>query len=241
MRSFKVKMSRYILAIGILFMVLTDVYGQSDSSINKDSSAIGEEFVIPPLDSLYVWAEMNSPQLRQQEALIAKTAADTKRVRKHWMDAIKVAGDYRSGNYGNSVINQVQTGYSIGPYVSFSFYELASNKDLVNVYKAEEAVAKAKLAQASLELMRQVTILYNELQMEKRILIIRSNAVHAAYVHQIMAETEFRQGSIAIGELSRVTEIHAKAQTDLELSINSLRSNYALLQMLCGRDFNTIN
>jgi hypothetical protein len=49
-----------------------------------------------------------------------------------------------------------------------------------------------------------------------------------------MAEKEFSEGSVEIGELSRVVEIYTKAQVDYELVINDLKNYYMELEQLVG-------
>jgi len=231
MKMFKLKTCLVFVSVLLFFQGTA----QNDSSSYIMSK--NDELVIPPLDSLYKWAALNSALVKQQEALMEKTNADTRRVKKQWMNAIKFGGNLRAGNYGNNIINQVETGYSYGPYITFSLYEIASNKNLVDVFKAEEKVAAFKKDQALFDLNRYVTILYNNLQTQKNILKIRSEALNTAYVHVKMAEKEFSEGAISLAELSRVTEIYSRSQTDTELTINDLRTYYMQLEQICGKSF----
>ena len=233
-------MKMFNFKTGLLLIVVLFFF---EASAQVDSSSLRtnktDELSMPPLDSLYKWAELNSALIKQQEALMEKTNADTRRVKKQWMNAIKFSGNIRAGNYGNNIINQVETGYSYGPFVTFSLYEIASNKNLVDVFKAEEKVAGYKRDQALFDLNRYVTILYNNLNAQKNILKIRSEALNTAFVHVKMAEKEFSEGAISLGELSRVTEIYTKTQTDIELTINDLKTYYMQLEQICGKTFQT--
>ncbi len=220
-----------ILSIGI-------AQGQSNDVQAIMSPATGNSLFIPRLDSLYQWAEETSASLKIQDALIEKTGADTKRIKKQWLDAFKFNANMRGGSYGNAVVNQVETGYSFGPSVTFSFYELASRKHLVDVYRAEEKVAGYKKEEAMFELRKWVAILYTNICTQKNILKIKSDALNAAYMHVKMTEKQFNQGAVELGELSRVEEIYTKAQTEQELTINDLRNYYMQLEQLCGRSFN---
>ena len=89
------------------------------------------------------------------------------------------------------------------------------------------------------ELRKIVTILHNNIYAQKAILKIRSEAMNAAYVHVKMAEKEFNEGAVSIGEISRVWEIYSKAQADLEFTLNDLRNYYMQLEQFCGKSFNT--
>lgn len=220
-----------------LFLPLTSSAQRDSLSTNAQAAPV-DELIFPPLDSLFKWSEENSASLRMQDALIEKTSADTRRVKKQWLDAFKLSASLKSGSYGNAVINQVETGYSYGPGISFSLYEIASRRNLVDVYKSEEKIANAKKEEAQFELRRIVTLLHNNARTQKNILKIKSDAANAAFVHEKMAEKEFQQGAITLGELSRVSEIYTKAQTELELTINDLKNYYMQLEQICGRSFN---
>lgn len=228
---------RSILLI-VQVLLVSAVLAQTNPAIPSVSASKIPVLNVPPIDTLYSWAEQNSPSIKIQDALIEKTDADTRRVKKQWLDAFKFGANIKTGSYGNDVINQVETGYSYGPYVSFSLYEIVGHHNLVDVYRAEGKVATFKKDQSVLELRRIVWSLYNDIQLHKSILEIRSEAVNSAFVHVKMAEKEFSEGAIALGELSRVTEIYTKAQTDLVLTINDLRSSYMQLEHLCGKSLN---
>ena len=222
-----------------IYLLPAQTTSANENDKNKNQkNEIKDELVLPPLDTLFEWAVINSSTLKIQDALIEKTNSDTKRVKKQWLDAFKVNANIRSGSYGNTVVNQIETGYSYGPSISFSLFEILSHQNLVNVYKAEEKIAFYKKKEVAFELRKIITILYNNVITQQKILRIKSDAVNSAYVHVKMADKEFNQGSIALGELSRVTEIYTKAQTELELTINDLKNYYMELEQFCGRTFN---
>lgn len=206
-----------------------------------DTAGDSASLYLPPIDTLFAWAAMHSPALKQQDALIEKSEADTRRVEKQWLDAIKISANYQSGSYGNTVIDQVNTGYNFGPYISFSLYDIFSNKDLVHVYKAEEQVAVYKKEETSLELRKVIIVYYNNVLSQQDILKIRSEGLNDAYLHFQMAEKEFSEGAIPVSELSRVSEIYTKAQADYAETFNALKTNYMLLEQMCGVTFGNEN
>lgn len=232
-------MKNLLTAILILLASLAEAQNRDEiNSMDTAGPSVNEEMLnIPPIDSLFKWAAANSYQVKQQEALMEKNAADTRRVKKKWMDVVKVNANARAGNYGNSTINQVETGYSFGPFISFSFYELFSQKDLVAVYKAEEKVSSWKKEEILLETNKMIIYFYNQLQSQKEMLKVWNDGLNAAYVHLKMAEKEFNEGAVAIGELSRVTEIYTKAQTDKIRTLSEMKTTYMQLQQICGKNF----
>lgn len=235
-------MKNLVLFILVFFSINLLSQNNANDSISAASfSQIDNELYLPKLDSIYKWAEQYSFSIKQQEALMEKTASDSKRIKKQWLNGIKISGNARSGNYGNSVINQVETGYSYGPAISFSLYEIASQKDLVKVYKAEEKVAYFKREEVAFEIRKIVSILYNNTLSKKNILKIKYEALNACLVHVQLAEKEFNHGAITLGEVSRVTEIYTKAQTEVEVTLNELTNYYMQLEQFCDRSFNTLN
>ncbi|MDX2003146.1 MAG: TolC family protein [Chitinophagales bacterium] len=226
--------SLYIALLLTLFIgfFAENARAESGLSATQDSTI---DLRLPPLDTVINWAEKNSPILRGQDALLEKTTQDVQRIKKLWLDAFKVSTSYQAGNYGNEVVNQLQTGFAGGLSMSFSLYQMMGLKNQVQVYNAEKMVAAFKREELSMDLRKLVILLYNNVQAQKNILKIRSEASYAAYAHLKMAEKEFNEGSIMIGELSRVTEIYTKAQVDYEIAVNDLKANYMQLELIVGR------
>ena len=223
-----------------LFMSLVSLSGLA-SPVDSLSRSIEDStltIALPPLDSLFKWAEKNSPLIHEQMALIEKTDEDTRRIQKIWMDAIKFSANAQDGNFGDPVANKLTLGYSSGMSISFSLYQLASYRNLVKVYKSEEKVARYKRDQTEFDTRKMVIILYNNIIGQRNILKIRSDGAQASYTHMKMAEREFREGTVAVGELSRVTEIYTKAQVDYEVGLNDLRNYYMELEQMIGRPLN---
>ena len=189
---------------------------------------------LPPLDTLIAWAQIHSPLLKQQEALIEKNTADTKRVKKLLWDAVKLNSGIQYGNYGDPTINKLSTGYSSGASIQFSLFQLLSYKNNVQVYNAEKKVSVFKREEVAQDVAQLVTLLYNNTQGQKAILKIRSEGSYSAFSHMKMAEKEFNEGSVEVGELSRVTEIYTKAQVDYAQCLNDLKNDYMQLEILIG-------
>jgi outer membrane protein TolC len=198
----------------------------------------GNDITLPPLDTLYEWARLLSPTLKEQDALIEKTIQDEKRIKKILLDPFKLNANLQYGNYGDPLINALETGYSAGASVQFSLYQIFGYKNQVKLYAAEKKVAQYKKDELNMDLKKIVTILYNDIMSQKNILKIHSDATYAAYAHVKMAEKEFSEGSVAIGELSRVSEIYTKAQVEYEQSINDLKNYYMELEQLVGQPLN---
>ena len=110
---------------------------------------------------------------------------------------------------------------------------------MVKVYNGEKSVSMFKKDEVEMDIAELVTQLYNNVQGQKAILKIRSEGNYSAYSHMKMAEKEFNEGSVEVGELSRVTEIYTKAQVDYEQCVNDLKNYYMKLQIIVGVQFDT--
>lgn len=221
-----------IILYVVLLLAGIGCQAQTIDSLNVDKDMT---LTLPPLDTLFKWAEANSPQIHEQLALMEKTDADAKHIKKLWMDAIKFTSTAQDGNFGDPVINKLSFGYSAGLSVSFSLYQVAGFRNLMKVYKAENKVAATKKEQSEFDTRKMVIILYNNIIGQRNILKIRSDATQAAYTHVKMAEKEFKEGTVAVGELSRVTEIYTKSMVDYEVGYNDLKNYYMELELMIGR------
>ena len=232
----------YKISVLFLFFVLTTLSSFSAPLTAADSLEAADfktqTLNIPPLDTLYAWAEEHSFTLKVQDAIIEKTGAETNRVKKQWLDAIKVNANFKSGSYGNTVVNQMETGYSFGPNVTFSLYEIAAHKNMVQSFKADEKMASFKREELRDELHKIINILYTNIQLQSNILRIRSETLNTSFAQLKMAEKGFNQGSIELGEVSRVHEIYSKARVDHQIAIHELKTAYMELEERCGHSFN---
>jgi outer membrane protein TolC len=192
---------------------------------------------LPPLDTLILWAKLHSPLVNEQDALIAKNTADAHRMKKILLDAVKLNSGFQYGNYGDPTVNKLSTGWQSGLSVQFSLYQLFGFKDMVKVYNSEKTVSMYKKDEVEMDIAQLVTQLYNNVHGQKAILKIRSEGNYSAYTHMKMAEKEFNEGSVEVGELSRVTEIYTKAQVDYEQCVNDLKNYYMQLQIIVGVPF----
>lgn len=221
-----------------IIVVFVPLLQTSKGAVNDTIALIARDSAdilpLPPLDTLIVWAEANSPVLKGQDALIEKNTADTKRVKKLLLDAVKLNAGVQYGNYGDPLVNRLETGYNSGINLSFSLYQLFGWKNQVQVYNAEKKVSMFKKDELDMSIKQMITILYNDTRGRKAILKIRSDAAYSAYSHVKMAEKEFTEGSIEVGELSRVTEIYTTALVAYEQVMNDLKNSYMEIELATG-------
>ena len=221
-----------LLTAGLLLFSNESKAQLADSLFNVSDT--GGILPLPPADTLIYWAQSHSPLLKEQDALIEKNTADTKRIKKSLLDLVKLNTGIQYGNYGDPTINKLSTGYSMGASVQFSLFQLFGYKNQVDVYNAEKKVSLFKKDEVAMDIAVLVTQLYNNTQGQKAMLKIRSEGSYSAYSHMKMAEKEFNEGSVEVGELSRVTEIYTKAQADYAQCLNDLKNYYMQLEIIVG-------
>jgi len=221
-----------LLLLAVIICTGTQAQVADSTALTVDTTFAGIQ--LPPLDTLIAWAELNSPMLKQQDALIEKTTSDSKRIKKILLDAIKLNANFQNGNFGDPTANKLLTGYSAGASLQFSLYQLFGYKNQVAVYNAEKKVSQFKREEVQMDLRKLVTMLYNAVLSQNNILKIRSEGTYAAFTHTKMAEKQFAVGGIEVGELSRVTEIYTKAQVEYEVTVNDLKNAYMQLEIMVG-------
>ncbi len=222
-------MKNYLFILTFILLSITSVSTKA-VEIKAESNVIQ----LPTLDSLYKWAEQNNPTINFHNAVIERNIADEGRISKQWTDAIKFSGYMRVGSYGNTVINQVETGYSYGPSISLSLYEIMSHSNQMKVYKGETKAAGYKRDEAILELHKYIRLVYNSIILQQTLLKIKSEALNTSYVHLKLAEKEFNESVITLSELSRVNEIYTKSEIEYEMNVNDLKNAYMELQQVVG-------
>lgn len=223
----------------MLFACFALIDADAQSS-NPTQTANIQTLNLPQLDTLYALAYIHSPAIHMQSAFITKTHEATKQSQKLWLDAFKINANYRQGSYGNSVVNQLEVGYTVGPSVSFSLYQLFGVRNQVKANEAEEQMAYYKREQMYTELRMQINRLYWAIKSQQQILQIKTEAVNTSFSHLKMAEKEFQENQITIGELSRVTEIYNTSRTALEICMNEMKIYYMDLEELVGLKLDNI-
>lgn len=227
----KLKSSFTYLCLLVFLFISSEMKGGTSDSTQSS------ELFLPPLDSLYKWADELNPTVRFHDAVIQRTEEDARRVSKQWLDAIKLSGNLRVGSYGNATVNQVETGYTYGPSISFSLYEILSHGNQLQVYKYEKKAADFKKEEAVLDLHKYIRQIYNTVLLQQTLLKIKSEALNTSYVHLKMAEQEFNKSAITLSELSRVNEIYTKSEIEYEMNVSELKNAYMELQQVVGVNF----
>lgn len=189
---------------------------------------------LPTLDTVLDAVHRQSPSVRYAAATVAKNEAQLDRTRSAWTDNLGVNVGATAGTYGNDLVDQLSVGATVGVSVRLSLYDVLGRRHEARQAEAELAQSRARQAEADEELDLVVIALYRRTELAYRLVGVRSGSMESARTHRAMAEAEFVQGDVAVGELARVDQIAAEAQAAFETARTDYLTAYGQLDRLCG-------
>ncbi|MEM1055221.1 MAG: TolC family protein [Bacteroidota bacterium] len=195
---------------------------------------------LPPLDAVLSAAHRQSPAIRYADATVAKNAAYLDRTRSAWTDNFGINVGATAGSYGNELVDQLAVGATVGVNVRVSLYDVLGRRHEARQAEAQLAQAEARRAEADEELDLVVIALYRKTELAYRLVGVRSGGMESARTHRLMAEAEFVQGDVAVGELARVDQIAAEAQAAYETARTDYLTAYGQLDRLAGGALSTL-
>lgn len=189
---------------------------------------------LPALDQVLAAVRAASPALRYADATVAKNEAQLGRVRRAWTDNLGLDFGGTAGTYGDDLVDRLAVGATVGVRVRVSLYDALGRRYEARQAAAELAQAQARRAEADEELDLVAVALYRKTELAYRLVGIRSGGLESARTHRAMAEAEFVQGDVSVGELARVDQIAAEAAAAYETARADYLTAYGQLDRLCG-------
>lgn len=189
---------------------------------------------LPPIEAVLDAVHLESPSLRYAAATVAKNEAQLGRTRRAWTDNLGINLGTTAGSYGNALVDELSVGTNVSVGVRFSLYDFVGRPHEARQAEAELAQAIARRAEADEELDLVVIGLYRKTELAYRLVEVRSGGMESARTHLAMAEAEFVQGDVAVGELARVDQIAAEARAAFETARTDYLTAYEQLDRLCG-------
>jgi len=203
-----------------------------------------------PIDSIILIAIQNNPAVKMQEAIVRSGEDQVKYSKSEWMRNISVNFNNSYGNSTffyttNETADQLQTqnlntGYRAGININIPLYEFFGRQHRVNVFKNELLAKDEQRKNTELELARRVIYEYNYTLASHRMMLISSENLQAALMHQEMADKEFHEGVISVGESARITEFASKAKLEFETAKREFFQWYMQLETLLGVRMDTL-
>ncbi|MFY8019920.1 MAG: TolC family protein [Bacteroidia bacterium] len=198
---------------------------------------------IPSLDSLITIALKNNPNLKFEDASIRKADYNLKYTRYLWLNGMTGFFNYTYGNQTNlntvnadgSVLNNsLGVGWRAGFNFTLPFTELTSRNYRMKQMRAELDMAKAKRQDQEMDLRRLIIQDYFNLLAAQKLLWIRTQDVESAKLTSEIATVEMKRGKIHPQELSRLKNLQALAESNLELTKKDFMTYYYFLENWIG-------
>jgi len=200
-----------------------------------------------PLDSIITLAVKHSSSVKFQADLIDIAQAQLNSNKNLWTNNIVGFVNYSGGNQSivtadnttPGVVNSsnVTNGLRVGVQINLPLSELMTRKARMASFKYTITSTIDKKDEAIQELKQVVIQLYYTLIYNSNLLSIRSEAKASAINQYSIAEKQFKDGAIDIGELSRLKTIEVNARADYEEVRREFATAYYQMEPLVGVPF----
>ena len=249
--TINIKMRKRIL-ITFLIALCCSAYAQTKSTKQMASGQLPDEQkdlqqqMIPLVNILDI-AVKNSPSVKFQDDLVHSAQSQLEFSKKLWTNNIVGFVNYSGGNQtivsadaqspGAQTTSNVTTGLRFGVQVNLPLYELIGRKSRIKIYKSDLNSTVNKKDESIQELKKEVILQYYNLLYASNLLAIRSEAKQSAINQYSIAEKQFRDGIIDVGELSRLKTFDVNARADYEEAKRQFSTYYNQFEVLVGVPF----
>jgi len=203
---------------------------------------------LPPLQKLLDYAAINSPIVKEQEAMSEHFGETEKITHKLWMDKVFMDLGAQRANNGavlnvnnnlsesefNSLSFQNLNSLRLGVAVRLSLYDGFARKNLIKQAQFRKIASEQHTQYLKQEVKFRIIEAYKDAQLAFKLLNIKADKKYALFIQKEMAEKEFQQSQIHISELSRVTELSSNAYAEFEQASNNYEKLYLQLEILIG-------
>jgi len=209
---------------------------------------------IPPLDALIDSAIVNSPYLKFRDAEVVVNHYKYLIEKNQYLRniGIDMYGRYGRLDYWSIVqsgvalpsegnVTRDEWTYSIGAYMKMPLFDILKRKTTMNLAKKEVEQALNHRNELIHEIRKEVITQYNDLLMRQRLLKIANDSQLTYEIQVKMAEQQFKNGQLPLGELARVMDFYSSAKSEYEQQRTAFITSYSLLEILTGVEFNLIN
>lgn len=209
---------------------------------------------LPPLQKLLDYAAINSPIVKEQEAMSEHFGETEKITHKLWMDKVFMDLGAQRANNGavlnvnnnlsesefNSLSFQNLNSLRLGVAVRLSLYDGFARKNLIKQAQFRKIASEQHTQYLKQEVKFRIIEAYKDAQLAFKLLNIKADKKYALFIQKEMAEKEFQQSQIHISELSRVTELSSNAYAEFEQASNNYEKLYLQLEILIGTPLSSL-
>jgi len=203
-----------------------------------------------PLDSIIQIALLNSPTMEYGESAVKKYKYNLKHTKNMWTNGVSVFYNYGFGNQaaflsssdasGVQQLNNLGVGYRAGVNVTFGMGEIFARPLKNKEMEAELEMAKNKYKEFEVAIRRQIIADYYSMIAYQRIFKVRVSDAESARLSTEIATVEMKMGKIHPSELSRLKNILAIAETNVEDSKKDFLTAYYQLEALVGQNLTSL-
>ncbi len=191
------------------------------------------------LDSIIYIAVNNNPDVLFRNALIKEREHNLRAVKRTWQNNLFGSVDYNTGNQsvlltGQTESTNITNGYRAGVSLRLPLYEFFGRRNQINQAKYEIEASNQEKRRAVMETKQLITSNYYDVVFAQRVLRSSSNNIQTQQIALEIAERQFKQGGIPIGEYSRVMNQFNIAQQQFQASLKSFYSAYYNFEIIVG-------
>jgi outer membrane protein TolC len=143
-------------------------------------------------------------------------------------------------NNGAVLNNSLGVGYRVGINAVIPLTEVFGRPNRMKQLRSEYTMAKWKREERELEVAQRVIMAYFNLTNAQKQMKIRDQDAESARLTVEISNVEMKRGKIHPSELSRIKNLHAIAESNLELSRRDFMMFYYQLEVLVGVKLNTL-
>lgn len=175
-----------------------------------------------------------APERAAQEAVITRSRQELSRSKKQWMEGITIGADASYGSYGSSIVDAVRVGQGVELGIKVSLFDIFAREAQTGVYAARLEAARRQHEVVTSTLRKKVIDAYYDARRTRRLTEVQSDAYAAAELRRRNVTVGFQQGTASVQEISRVSEVAAKARARLVSAQTEYERAYRQLERLAG-------
>jgi len=247
---------KIIYSLSLLLIILIGnslaISAQTTSAFDPMKDDISNK--LPILQILIDSAVTNNPyvKFRDQQIIVNECKLRAKKV--EWTRNLGVQVNMGYGNFYNYTTNstgtvdpppfatsRIETKYNGTVYLNMPLYTVVDRRNQLKLAQTEIEQANSMAEEQRLETRQLVIRQYNDLVLSQRILRIKAKYMETARINMQMVEKEFSNGVVTVTELTRITEIVSRSESDYESARTDFLTAYLILEELTGMKFHLTN
>lgn len=202
---------------------------------------------LPPLDTLFSWAQEFSPELNILDQEYDYQLTRQRFERKEWLKFFYLEGRYGYGVVAN--LNDQQTAgdaglqtlqlnqqntYYAGVSMKMPLTTIVNRKGAIRLAKMELEMVKYQRIAAEVQLKEIVEIRYRDLIHRNKLLFLSSASVDDLRVQSLRAEKDFVNGIINIEVYTRLQQMYQKALVSHVENQTAFSNAFSALERVIG-------